>query len=148
MSLSPGRVILAAALASSLLTGQNAPGPAFEVASIRPTQQTGAQALRMGSSRLGVHIEGDRVNVGFVTVYDMIRVAYRAKSYQLVDESFLLGNSSQTAGWRVEGPGAGPDSLTSDVAKSVQQLGLRLEARKVPVEKIIVDHVEKTPTEN
>jgi uncharacterized protein (TIGR03435 family) len=29
-----------------------------------------------------------------------------------------------------------------------QQLGLKLESRKGPVEMIVVDHVEKTPTEN
>ncbi len=29
-----------------------------------------------------------------------------------------------------------------------QQLGLRLEARKAPVETILVDHLDKNPTEN
>jgi len=28
------------------------------------------------------------------------------------------------------------------------QLGLRLERRKAPVEIVVVDHIEKTPTEN
>ena len=67
----------------------------------------------MGSSRLGVHIEGDRVNVGFVTVYDMIRVAYRAKSYQLVDESFL-----QTDRWEIQAKlpdGASKDQVADPI---------------------------------
>jgi uncharacterized protein (TIGR03435 family) len=34
------------------------------------------------------------------------------------------------------------------VAASVEKLGLKLEARKAPVETIVVDHLEKTPTEN
>jgi uncharacterized protein (TIGR03435 family) len=34
------------------------------------------------------------------------------------------------------------------MSKALQQLGLRLDARKAPVELIVVDHVEKTPTEN
>jgi uncharacterized protein (TIGR03435 family) len=29
-----------------------------------------------------------------------------------------------------------------------KQLGLKLEATKVPVDTLVIDHVEKTPTEN
>ena len=29
-----------------------------------------------------------------------------------------------------------------------EQLGLKLEARKLPVEILVIDHVEKAPTEN
>ncbi len=43
---------------------------------------------------------------------------------------------------------AASDPSGSSMFKAVQQLGLRLEARKVPIELIVVDHVEKTPTEN
>jgi uncharacterized protein (TIGR03435 family) len=31
---------------------------------------------------------------------------------------------------------------------AVQQMGLKLEARKAPIEQIVIDHVEKMPTEN
>jgi uncharacterized protein (TIGR03435 family) len=37
---------------------------------------------------------------------------------------------------------------TGSVFKSVQQLGLKLEPRKTPLDLIVVDHAEKTPTEN
>jgi uncharacterized protein (TIGR03435 family) len=40
-------------------------------------------------------------------------------------------------------PGGG-----STVYSSVQALGLKLEQRKAPVEQLVVDSVEKTPTEN
>jgi uncharacterized protein (TIGR03435 family) len=36
----------------------------------------------------------------------------------------------------------------NSVLGAVQQLGLKLDARKMPVETIVVDHLEKTPTEN
>jgi uncharacterized protein (TIGR03435 family) len=36
----------------------------------------------------------------------------------------------------------------SSVYASVEKLGLKLEPRKAPVEQVIVDHVEKVPTEN
>jgi uncharacterized protein (TIGR03435 family) len=47
-----------------------------------------------------------------------------------------------------------PASAASDPAgrsslyQSVEKLGLKLEPRKAPVEQVVVEHVEKTPTEN
>ncbi len=64
------------------------------------------------------------------------------------------------AGARLGGPGgglipggAGPLAGASDpsgasIVQAIQQLGLKLEARKAPVETIVVDRLEKTPTEN
>jgi len=52
------------------------------------------------------------------------------------------------------GANAGPASAASDpsggtsIYQSVEQLGLKLEERKAPVEELVVDHVEKTATEN
>ena len=41
------------------------------------------------------------------------------------------------------------DSILPSIFTAVQeQLGLRLEAQKVPVEMLVIDHVEKVPTEN
>jgi uncharacterized protein (TIGR03435 family) len=34
------------------------------------------------------------------------------------------------------------------VTDAVQALGLKLESRKATVEQLVVDHAEKTPTEN
>jgi uncharacterized protein (TIGR03435 family) len=51
------------------------------------------------------------------------------------------------------GPAAGGAAVeaadpSSSVFTSVKQLGLKLEPRKAPVEMIVVDHAERTPTEN
>lgn len=47
------------------------------------------------------------------------------------------------------GPLAGAsDPSGSSIVQAIQQLGLKLEARKAPVETIVVDRLEKTPTEN
>ena len=53
-------------------------------------------------------------------------------------------------------PGAGQGAATpvasdpsgGSIFQAVQQLGLKLEARKAPLDTIVVDHVEKSPTEN
>jgi len=46
------------------------------------------------------------------------------------------------------GPVASDPGGAPSIYQSVKQLGLDLEERKAPVEQLIVDHVEKTPTEN
>jgi uncharacterized protein (TIGR03435 family) len=46
------------------------------------------------------------------------------------------------------GPAQASDPSGSSIFASVQNLGLRLEPRKMPLEHIVVDHLEKTPTEN
>jgi uncharacterized protein (TIGR03435 family) len=50
-------------------------------------------------------------------------------------------------------PDSGEEKPAGETGPSVysalqEQLGLRLEARKIPVDIVVVDHVERTPTEN
>jgi len=49
-----------------------------------------------------------------------------------------------------EGPGGGgPPEAVSIIAQALQaQLGLRLESKKMPVEVLVIDRIEKTPSEN
>lgn len=44
--------------------------------------------------------------------------------------------------------GEASDPSGSSIFTSMQQMGLKLEARKAPLPVIVVDHVEKSPTEN
>jgi len=44
--------------------------------------------------------------------------------------------------------GMAPDTSGAAIFQAVKDLGLELQSRKAPVETIIVDHVEKTPTAN
>ncbi len=50
----------------------------------------------------------------------------------------------------MEGPKAGEasDPSGSSIFTSVQQMGLKLESRKAPLTMVVIDHLEKTPTEN
>ena len=43
---------------------------------------------------------------------------------------------------------AAPDTSGVPIIESVKNLGLELQSRKAPIETIIVDRVEKTPTAN
>jgi uncharacterized protein (TIGR03435 family) len=51
-------------------------------------------------------------------------------------------------GFRPQTDGAASDPSGNIVSSSVEKLGLKLDARKAPVESIVVDHLEKTPTDN
>jgi len=44
--------------------------------------------------------------------------------------------------------GDDPDTLFPNLSNAVKDLGLRLEKHKVPVEMVVVDHIEKIPTAN
>jgi uncharacterized protein (TIGR03435 family) len=44
--------------------------------------------------------------------------------------------------------GQASDPSSNSVFTSVKQLGLQLDSRKTPVEFVVIDHVEKAPTEN
>lgn len=86
----------------------------------------------------------------------------------VVDMTGLKGNYQVTldlsmaelmASARAQGANLGPmgvgtganeasDPGDSSVMSSLEKLGLKLESRKVNVEQVVVDHVEKTPTEN
>jgi uncharacterized protein (TIGR03435 family) len=62
-----------------------------------------------------------------------------------------LAGGNPFGGARGGAPGQAPqasDPTSNAIFTSIQQLGLRLEARKAPVDVIVVDRVEKNPTEN
>jgi uncharacterized protein (TIGR03435 family) len=67
-----------------------------------------------------------------------------------------LLNAARAAGAAVPPPAPADPSKPAEAASepggslftAIQALGLKLEPRKVPMPQIVVDHVEKTPTEN
>jgi uncharacterized protein (TIGR03435 family) len=128
--------------------------------------QTGTTRMSMGPNGT-MHMEASKVSMAnfaemlsrFVDrpVVDMTDLK---GSYQIALDLSMddIRNVARTAGVAVPGmvPGAEPGKLPADAASdpggsifaSVQQLGLKLDARKTAMDTIIVDHVEKTPTEN
>lgn len=59
-------------------------------------------------------------------------------------------NLARAAGMNipVQAPAAAMDPGSSAVFTAIQQYGLKLEPRKANIDMLIIDHVEKTPTEN
>jgi uncharacterized protein (TIGR03435 family) len=91
-------------------------------------------------------------------VFDMtelkgnFQVALDLPMEMLLSLARAQGMNVPALGARGGGPGGAVEASdpggTNAIFASVQQLGLRLEPRKVPVDFIVVDHAEKTPTEN
>jgi uncharacterized protein (TIGR03435 family) len=73
------------------------------------------------------------------------------------DMLFLAQKQMATFGLPMPGPPPGAGANPADAASTpggsaifaaIERLGLKLDSRKAPVETIVVDHLEKTPTEN
>jgi uncharacterized protein (TIGR03435 family) len=66
-------------LSATALFGQNAPRPAFEVASIRTSPADTPPQSAVG----GVRLDGAQVRISYLTLKDYIAMAYRVKLYQV-----------------------------------------------------------------
>ena len=120
----------------------------------------GTTRVTMGQDGV-MRLEAERVTMpqladsitGFVgrPVIDMTGLAAAYKIALTVTKEDLM------AATRASGL-AGPPALDAapvpadpggiSIFQSVQQLGLRLELRKAPIEHLVIDHLEKLPTEN
>jgi uncharacterized protein (TIGR03435 family) len=108
-----------------------------------PEDDQGAQQLR-----------GDRPPVQFVQggiighsmqLGTLASVLALAAGYQVVDHTGLTGIFDINLKWTPEdSTGIGPDLFTA----IQEQLGLKLESGKAPVEMLMIDHTERIPSEN
>src|ERR1017187_2066736 len=75
---------------AGLLTGQPA-GPSFEVATIYPSSpdQTIGQQIAEGRLHVGMSISQSRVDIRFLTLADMIPIAYRVKPNQIAGPDWM-----------------------------------------------------------
>jgi len=66
-----------------------------------------------------------------------------------VDETGLEGIYTWVQNLPPPSPGANFEEMTQDSFRAmIEAAGLKMETRKVPRETIVVDHLEKQPTEN
>src|SRR5215471_9174312 len=68
----------------------------------------------------------------------------------IVDATGLSGKYDFTFFWSYAAmrPDAPPDSGPTIYVAIQEQLGLKLESKKVPIDVIVIDHIERTPAEN
>ena len=71
-------------LAAGAALGQSpAAGPAFEVASVKPAAPLSRSLMQSGQAHVGMKIDAARVDIGGLSLAELIRVAYRVRSYQV-----------------------------------------------------------------
>jgi uncharacterized protein (TIGR03435 family) len=75
-------------LSAFLLTGaalaQTPAKPQFEVATIKPAAPLNPAAIQAGKLRVGLQIDKARVDIGFLSLADMIQAAFKLKQHQVV----------------------------------------------------------------
>jgi uncharacterized protein (TIGR03435 family) len=137
----------------------------------------GMMSYKMNPATQTFHLDGTMITIsGFADMLTQFSKMGGGAGRQVVDMTELKGayqiaidfamsdllQMARAAGMDIPagapGPGspiAGPAEAASDpsgaassITTAVQALGLKLEPRKAMVEQLIVDHVEKTPTEN
>jgi uncharacterized protein (TIGR03435 family) len=121
--------------------------------------------MRLVPDGRGYHLEAPKVTfAGFATLLTelagrpVIDMTETKGYYQIVlDVSFQemiaqIQELQAALGAGQPGAAAAPEMPTNLMANAViaavQRLGLKLETRKAPMEMIVVDHMEKSPTEN
>jgi uncharacterized protein (TIGR03435 family) len=62
---------------------------AFDVATIKPAQMPNPADVMAGKMRVGMTINGSRVDIGFFSIEDLIRTAYKVKNYQISGPNWL-----------------------------------------------------------
>ena len=79
-----GSIIFGAGLAlAAAMLAQTPAKPAFEVATIKPAQLPGPAQMAAGQLHMGLYVAGARVDIGAMSLADLIRIAYRVKNYQV-----------------------------------------------------------------
>jgi uncharacterized protein (TIGR03435 family) len=104
---------------------------------VQPSKDTGKPFAQILSNRL---------DVGHMDAQHIAGVLAHRAGQPVVDKTGLIGNYDFTLSYA---PANGPNSNLPDFFTALQeQLGLKLESQKVPVDFLVIDHVDKIPTEN
>ncbi|MGP8248020.1 MAG: TIGR03435 family protein [Bryobacteraceae bacterium] len=144
-------------------------GATLKPAEVQPGAESGRGGQPRGQTSMQVQDAGGGVhlNASAATLSNLAEMISRFTERPVVDMTGIQGvydfdlvfSPETTRGMRVMGggmppPGAGehapsdaPEGAGS-IYDSVARYGLNLEARKAPMEILIVDHIDRTPTEN
>jgi bla regulator protein BlaR1 len=151
----PGYALVIAKGGSKL--HQAKPGDTYPNGIKGPDGKPGTGLMIMGGN-------GGPVTGQGISIENLVRLLSQQLGRTIVDETRLTGNYDFTLQWTPDeraGPAPGtaqgggsrsddapPDSSGPSIFTAIQeQLGLKLESRKVPVEMLVIDHVE-APSEN
>ena len=120
----------------ALAVGKNGP----KLREVKEDDTTSRQGLRSGNG----HVAATKSPM---TV--LARVLSANVGRTVVDRTGLTGKYDFTLDWTPDQGTQAPDTPGPSIFAALQeQLGLKLEATRGPVEMLVIDHAEKIPTEN
>ena len=110
-----------------------------------------ALVLAKGGSKLQASQAGGRISMGAghvdaqgITAANLANVLARIVGRPVSDMTGIVGAVQFKLDWEPESEAQAPSIFTA----VQEQLGLKLEAQRQQVEVLVIDHVEKVPTEN
>jgi len=74
---------------TALFAQAPAAAPEFEVASIKPAPPIEPQKIMAGTVHVGMSVDAARVDIGNLSLADLIRIAYRMKPYQVAGPDWM-----------------------------------------------------------
>ena len=171
------KIVLAVSLCTSIAAASlgiraQAAQVAFEVATIRPVRPGASAGVSVGQ-----RVEGQQLRIGAYTLRDCLVMAYRVRPYQLVgpdwigedrfdvvaastsaynfsinvgEENYVpvLLRASANAGVPVAPQGRALIARSGNpLVEAIEQVGLKADSRRAPIEVIVVDGARRTPTD-
>ena len=122
-------------------------------ARLQPPGQDRSPAPRCGGLDVPLEVGGARLLGGKVPMAEFVQVLSRVLGRTVIDQTRFSGvfdvaldflPDETTPGLPPPPPGAIPfGTASSSIFSAVQQLGLRLDSTKGPVEVLVIDHVER-----
>ncbi len=129
------------ALSGTLFGQAPAAAPAFEVATIRaaPSIMELVQQIQSGKAKIGMTVDGSRVDMGFSSLADLIRIAYRVKAYQVQGPDWMAQQRFEVQAKIPEGVSEDkvPEMLQALLAERFK-LTIHRDKKELPVYALIV----------
>jgi uncharacterized protein (TIGR03435 family) len=127
-----GRIVFSLTLAAGVALGQAPPKLEFEVATIKPVGMPSPTDVAAGKLHVGVTVDAQRVDIGFMSVPELMTIAYKVKRYQVVGPDWM---SAQ----RFDVQAKLPDGATADQVPEMLQ-ALLAERFKLQVHRDTKEH--------
>jgi uncharacterized protein (TIGR03435 family) len=133
-------IVLATILALSAPAQKAPSGPSFEVATVKPSAPLDPGKIAQGTMpHIGMSIDNARVDIGMMTLSDLISTAYNVKRYQIVGPDWMTGQRFDILGKIPEGASKdnAPAMLQNLLAERFK-LVVHHENKDLPVYELVV----------
>src|SRR5262245_13544601 len=139
-SYSIGFICLILLLPGAVFGQAPAAGLSFEVASIKPAEPITPAMIAAGKLHVGMSVDGARVDIGYLSLGELIPMAFKVKSYQVSGPDWLRAQRFDILAKLPEGATKEqvPEMLQALLVERFQ-LKARKENREIPVYALVMN---------